>query len=181
MREVFRKLYSRVLEIRPCRRGKRIKFIGNIIGKGGYALGVKGAYYRRNGYNHRADNYSHNKKNIEKNPSFQYNIKKKKKKIPKQGVMRGKEMDIILKLKEELNEKNFEWNFKYQSENIEDIEYFLESILYYKENVIDVLEKELSSGKINGIINIGSVCDSYQPCEKELGLMREILKVMIIH
>lgn len=53
--------------------------------------------------------------------------------------------------------------------------------IYYKENVIDVLEKELSSGKINGIINIGSVCDSYQPCEKELGLMREILKVMIKH
>lgn len=55
---------------------------------------------------------------------------------------------------------------------------FYENI-YYKENVIEVLEKELSSGKIKGIINIGSVCDSYQPCERELCLMRDILKLMI--
>ena len=35
---------------------------------------------------------------------------------------------------EELNNKNFEWNYKYQSENIEDIRDYLESILYSEEN-----------------------------------------------
>ena len=33
---------------------------------------------------------------------------------------------------EELNNKNFEWNYKYQSENIEDIRDYLESILYLR-------------------------------------------------
>lgn len=52
--------------------------------------------------------------------------------------------------------------------------------IYYKENIIEVLEKEISSPKWNKeIINFGSVSDSYQPCEKELGLMREVLKLMI--
>lgn len=52
--------------------------------------------------------------------------------------------------------------------------------IYYKENIVEVLEKEISSSKWKKeIINFGSVSDSYQPCEKELQLMREVLKLMI--
>lgn len=52
--------------------------------------------------------------------------------------------------------------------------------IYYKENIIEVLEKELSSPRWKKeVINFGGVCDSYQPCEKELGLMRDVLKLMI--
>lgn len=52
--------------------------------------------------------------------------------------------------------------------------------IYYKENIVDILEKEISSPKWKKeIINFGSVSDSYQPCEKELAIMREILKLMI--
>lgn len=52
--------------------------------------------------------------------------------------------------------------------------------IYYKENIIEVLEKEISSPKWKKeMINFGSVCDSYQPCEKDLKLMREVLKLMI--
>lgn len=52
--------------------------------------------------------------------------------------------------------------------------------IYYKENIVDVLEKEISKKSWNkDIINFGSVSDSYQPCEKELCLMREVLKLMI--
>ena len=52
--------------------------------------------------------------------------------------------------------------------------------IYYKENVCEILEKELSSPKWKKeTINFGSVCDSYQPCEKDFQLMRNILKLMI--
>ena len=52
--------------------------------------------------------------------------------------------------------------------------------IYYKENIVDILEKEISSPKWKKeMINFGSVSDSYQPCEKELKLMREVLKLMI--
>lgn len=52
--------------------------------------------------------------------------------------------------------------------------------IYYKENILEVLEKELSSPHWKREkINLGSVCDSYQPCERELQLMRGVLKLMI--
>lgn len=52
--------------------------------------------------------------------------------------------------------------------------------IYYKENIVEILEKELASPKWKkDVINFGSVCDSYQPCEKELKLMPRILRLMI--
>lgn len=57
--------------------------------------------------------------------------------------------------------------------------HFFETV-YYKKNIIQVLEKELSSAKWKkDVISIGGVTDSYQPIEKELGLMRDVLKLMI--
>jgi len=52
--------------------------------------------------------------------------------------------------------------------------------LYYKENIGEVLEKELSrkSWK-NETINLGGVTDSYQPIERKIKLMPEILKLCI--
>lgn len=52
--------------------------------------------------------------------------------------------------------------------------------VYYKKNIIEQLERELSSPDWKmEIVNIGGVTDSYQPIEKELKLMREVLKLMI--
>lgn len=52
--------------------------------------------------------------------------------------------------------------------------------IYYKENILTCLEKELSSPNWNHeLINIGGVCDSYQPIEAKLQIMPEILKLMI--
>ena len=52
--------------------------------------------------------------------------------------------------------------------------------IYFKENIIESLEKQLSSPKWKGeIISIGTVCDSYQPLEKEKKFMPEILKLLI--
>jgi DNA repair photolyase len=50
----------------------------------------------------------------------------------------------------------------------------------YKENIIELLEKELSTGRFQSeIINIGGSTDSYQSCEIKTAVMREILKLMI--
>ena len=52
--------------------------------------------------------------------------------------------------------------------------------IYYKENFCEILEKEISSPKWKKeTINFGSVSDSYQPAEKELKIMRDVLKLMI--
>ncbi len=52
--------------------------------------------------------------------------------------------------------------------------------VYYKKNILESLEKELSSPDWKReIVNIGGVTDSYQPIEKELKIMPEILKLMI--
>lgn len=52
--------------------------------------------------------------------------------------------------------------------------------VYYKKNILESLESELSSPNWKReIVNIGGVTDSYQPIEKELKLMPEILKLMI--
>lgn len=51
--------------------------------------------------------------------------------------------------------------------------------IYYKENVLEILENELMKKKNKDAINFGSVSDSYQPCERELKLMRGVLKLLI--
>lgn len=52
--------------------------------------------------------------------------------------------------------------------------------IFIKENIIDELEKELSSeGWIREVINLGGVTDSYQPAEAKFKLMPEILKLLI--
>lgn len=61
---------------------------------------------------------------------------------------------------------------------LEETEYF--QTIYYKKNIVEVLEKELSSPKWQGeVINIGGITDSYQPIEEQLQLTREVLKLMI--
>lgn len=58
-------------------------------------------------------------------------------------------------------------------------ENFFETI-FIKENIIEVLEKQLQAKSWKKeVINIGSVCDSYQPIEAETMLMRDVLKLMI--
>lgn len=49
-----------------------------------------------------------------------------------------------------------------------------------KTNVAEALEKQLGARTWKKeLINIGGVCDSYQPAEAKYGLMREVLAVMI--
>jgi DNA repair photolyase len=52
--------------------------------------------------------------------------------------------------------------------------------VYYKKNILEALERELSSPNWqHEIVNIGGVTDSYQPIEEKLQLMPEVLKLMI--
>lgn len=52
--------------------------------------------------------------------------------------------------------------------------------VYYKRNILALLEKELSSPKWKReIVNIGGITDSYQPVEAKLKIMPEVLKLMI--
>ena len=52
--------------------------------------------------------------------------------------------------------------------------------IFVKKNIVEVLEKELSSKNWNrDIINLGSVTDSYQSAEKDYKIMPEILKLLI--
>jgi len=52
--------------------------------------------------------------------------------------------------------------------------------IYAKTNIAEQLEKELSRpGRKRELVNLGGVCDSYQPAEKEFELLPEILKLMI--
>lgn len=53
--------------------------------------------------------------------------------------------------------------------------------IFIKDNIAEILDKELSKRKTKEVINIGGVCDSYQPIEKETKIMRDVLKVMIKH
>lgn len=53
------------------------------------------------------------------------------------------------------------------------------SNLYYKGNIIPILDKELSLLPRDKIVNIGGICDSYQPAEKHFKLMREVLELFI--
>lgn len=54
------------------------------------------------------------------------------------------------------------------------------SDIFVKTNIVDQLEKQLSSPKWEReIVNIGGVTDSYQPAEENYKLMPEILKLLI--
>lgn len=52
--------------------------------------------------------------------------------------------------------------------------------IYVKTNVAEALEKQLAARSWKKeVINIGGVCDSYQPAEAKYGLMRKVLALMI--
>lgn len=52
--------------------------------------------------------------------------------------------------------------------------------VYVKTNIVELLEEQLSSRNWKReIVNIGNVCDSYQPIEKKYKIMPEVLKLMI--
>jgi len=52
--------------------------------------------------------------------------------------------------------------------------------IYVKTNVVEALEKELSSKRWKReVINLGGVTDSYQPLEEKYKIMPEVLKLMI--
>ncbi|RSK25861.1 radical SAM protein [Bacillus sp. HMF5848] len=52
--------------------------------------------------------------------------------------------------------------------------------IFVKTNIAEALEKKLSSPTwVREPINLGGVCDSYQPIEKQYELMRDVLMVMI--
>ncbi|HRW34399.1 MAG TPA: radical SAM protein [Thermotogota bacterium] len=52
--------------------------------------------------------------------------------------------------------------------------------IYVKENLVEVLEKELRKKSWKGeMVNLGGVTDSYQPLEKSMEMMRDILKLFI--
>lgn len=54
--------------------------------------------------------------------------------------------------------------------------------IYVKTNILEALEKQLAARNWKKeVINIGGVCDSYQPAEAEYGLMRQVLALMIKH
>ena len=55
-----------------------------------------------------------------------------------------------------------------------------ESKIFVKKNIGEILEKELKRDRTGGkFINIGGVCDTYQPAEKKYQLMPGILKILI--
>lgn len=57
-----------------------------------------------------------------------------------------------------------------------------ESIILVKVNAAEVLEKELSRPRWKReIVNLGSVCDPYQPAEKKYEITRQVLKVFWKH
>lgn len=71
------------------------------------------------------------------------------------------------------------YSHKYLEENSQNPGEFFDTI-YVKTNIVEILEKKLSSPRWKkGIINLGSVCDSYQHLEKKYKLMPEILNLMI--
>ncbi|AKB22883.1 radical SAM protein [Methanosarcina sp. WH1] len=52
--------------------------------------------------------------------------------------------------------------------------------IYVKTNIAEALEKQLGAPSWKKeVINIGGVCDSYQPAEEKYGLMRDVLAFMI--
>jgi len=66
----------------------------------------------------------------------------------------------------------------YSHKYLKDEDYF--GSIYVKTNIVEKLEKELSSPNWKReIINIGGVTDSYQPAEAQYKMMPEILKLLI--
>lgn len=66
----------------------------------------------------------------------------------------------------------------YSHDYLKDGRYF--DHIYIKTNVVDQLEKELRAPSWKrDIVNIGGVCDSYQPIEAEYKFMPDILKLLI--
>lgn len=78
-----------------------------------------------------------------------------------------------------------EHNCRYCSQQQEHRSQSQENLLgqvFIKTNVVELLEKELSSNDWAGkIIQLGSEFDCYQPCEENYRIMPEILKLMIKH
>jgi len=69
----------------------------------------------------------------------------------------------------------------YSHQYMETDESFFNKV-YAKENIAEILDKELSAPKWKGeIVNIGGVTDSYQECEADFQIMRDVLKVFIKH
>lgn len=67
----------------------------------------------------------------------------------------------------------------YSQKYLEDEGNFFKNI-YYKENIVECLEKKLKSKTWKREpIGIGTVCDSYQPLEKEKQFMPQILRLLI--
>ena len=57
-----------------------------------------------------------------------------------------------------------------------------ENRIFVKINAAEVLEKELSSPRWKGdIVNLGSVCDPYQPTEKKFKITQQVLRVFAKH
>lgn len=66
----------------------------------------------------------------------------------------------------------------YSHKYLEDNNFF--GSIYVKTNILEILEKELSSNSWEReIINIGGTTDSYQPAEAKYKLMPQILKLLI--
>ena len=55
-----------------------------------------------------------------------------------------------------------------------------EQAVYYKENAVEVLEKQLRRLK-RGIVGTGGVCDAYQPIEAERCITRQVLEALARH
>ena len=55
-----------------------------------------------------------------------------------------------------------------------------EQVVYYKENAVEVLEKQLPKLK-RGVVGTGGVCDAYQPVEAERCITRRILETLARH
>lgn len=68
----------------------------------------------------------------------------------------------------------------YSHKYLEDADFF--DNIYYKDGVVEALDRQLSTKPLQGkLIGIGTVCDSYQPLEKQLGLTRKCLEVIANH
>jgi len=52
-----------------------------------------------------------------------------------------------------------------------------EQVVYFKENAVEILQKQLPRIK-QGIVGMGGVCDAYQPVEAEQRLTRRILETL---
>lgn len=69
----------------------------------------------------------------------------------------------------------------YSHKYLDDDNNFFNNV-YFKENIAEILDVELSKKSWkHELIGFGTVCDSYQPIEKDLKLSRRCLEVMLKH